>query len=71
MRMLGIVLIALGVIGLAIGVIRYTTREEVLDVGPIEATVERERSVPIPPIAGVIAVGAGVVLLIAGGRRRS
>lgn len=71
MRILGILLIALGVVGLAIGAIRYTTREEVLDVGPIEASVERERSIPIPPIAGIIAVGAGVVLLIAGGRQRT
>jgi hypothetical protein len=71
MRILGVILIALGVVGLAIGVIRYTTREKVVDIGPIEASVERERRIPVPPIAGVIAVAAGVVLLIAGGRQKN
>jgi hypothetical protein len=71
MRILGVILIALGVVGLAIGAIRYTTREKVVDIGPIEASVERERSIPVPPIAGVIAVGVGVALLLAGGRQNS
>jgi uncharacterized membrane protein YidH (DUF202 family) len=71
MRVLGIILIGLGVIGLAIGGIQYTRSEKVLDVGPIEATVERERRIPIPPIAGVIAVAAGVVLLLAAGRSKA
>lgn len=70
MRIAGIVLIALGILGLVYGGFTYTRSEEVLDVGPISASVEQRERVPIPPIAGGIAVVAGVGLLIAGGRRR-
>jgi hypothetical protein len=67
----GIVLIVLGVIGLAVGGINYTSREKVIDIGPIEATAEKRERIPISPIAGGIALAAGVVLLIAGNRRTS
>jgi hypothetical protein len=67
----GIVLIVLGVIGLAAGGINYTTREKVVDIGPIEATAEKRERIPLPPIAGGLALAAGVVLLIAGNRRTS
>jgi hypothetical protein len=67
----GIVLIVLGVIGLAMGGISYTTREKVVDIGPIEATAEKRERIPLPPIAGGLALAAGVVLLIAGNRRTS
>jgi hypothetical protein len=67
----GIVLIVLGVIGLAVGGINYTTREKVVDIGPIEATAEKRERIPLPPIAGGLALAAGVVLLIAGSRRTS
>lgn len=67
----GIVLIVLGVIGLALGGITYTTREKVVDIGPIEATAEKRERIPLPPIAGGLALAAGVVLVIAGNRRTS
>jgi hypothetical protein len=63
---IGIVLIVLGLVGLAWGGFTYTTRERVLDIGPIHATKETTHDVPLPPIAGAIAVVAGVVLLLAG-----
>ena len=69
--LVGIVLIVLGVIGLAVGGINYTSREKVIDIGPIEATAEKRERIPISPIAGGIALAAGVVLLIAGNRRTS
>ena len=69
--LVGIVLIVLGVIGLAVGGINYTRREKVVDIGPIEATAEKRERIPISPIAGGIALAAGVVLLIAGNRRTS
>jgi hypothetical protein len=67
----GIVLIILGVVMLAAEGITYTDREKVLDLGPVEATAEREKTIPISPIAGGAAVIAGVVLVISGSRRRS
>ena len=69
--LVGILLIVLGVIGLAVGGINYTRREKVIDIGPIEATAEKHERIPLPPVVGGLALAAGVVLLIAGNRRTS
>jgi hypothetical protein len=69
MKIVGIVLIVLGVISLAYGGISYTTREKVLDIGPIEATTERHRTLPLPPIIGGVAVVAGIALLVMGSKK--
>ena len=66
---IGIVLIVLGVAGLVFGRFSYTTEEKVLDVGPLEATAEKEHTVAIPDIAGIIAVVAGGFLVFMGRRR--
>jgi len=66
MKIAGMILIALGLFGLAWGGFTYTTREKVVDIGPIHATREKTHSVPLPPIAGGVAVLAGVALLFAG-----
>ena len=66
----GIVLIALGLGALAYQGITYTTRETVVDIGPIHATAEREKTIPLPPVLGIVAVAAGVVLVVAGVRKR-
>jgi hypothetical protein len=65
-RIFGIVLVVLGLIGLAWGGFSYTQREKVVDVGPIEATTETEKTVPIPPVAGAAAVIAGIALIAMG-----
>lgn len=65
-KVLGVILIVLGVIGLAWGGFAYTTREKVVDIGPIHATREKTHNVPLPPIAGAVALIGGVVLLVAG-----
>jgi hypothetical protein len=70
MRIVGIILIVIGVISLAIGGISYTTREKVLDIGSIEATAERRKTIPLPPLLGGIALAGGIVLMIAAGRKR-
>jgi hypothetical protein len=64
-----IVLIAIGVVSLAYQGITYTTREKVLEVGPIKATAEKEKTIPLPPILGGLALAGGVVLLVVGARR--
>ena len=70
MRIVGIVLIVIGVISLALGGISYTTKEKVVDLGPIQATAERHKTIPLPPLLGGLAFAGGVVLLIAGSRKR-
>ena len=67
----GFALIALGVIALAYQGITYKSRETVLDVGPIHATAEREKTLPLPPILGIAFVVGGVALLFLGGRKRA
>lgn len=68
-KLLGVALVVLGLLALVYEGFSYTTRETVFEAGPIEATTERERTVPIPPIAGVVAVIGGIVLLVAGTRK--
>lgn len=65
-KILGIALIALGLVGLIWGGFTYTTREKVVDIGPIHATKDKTHDVPLPPILGAVALVAGVVLLAAG-----
>jgi hypothetical protein len=65
-KTLGVILIVLGLFGLAWGGFTYTTREKVVDIGPIHATRDKTHSVPLPPIAGAFALVGGVVLLITG-----
>ena len=67
----GIALIVLGLAALAYQSFSYTTREKVIDIGPIQATAERRKTVPLPPVVGIVAVVAGVGLLVAGSRKRS
>ena len=61
-----IILIALGLFGLAWGGFTYTTREKVVDIGPIHATRDKTHNVPLPPIAGAVALIGGILILVAG-----
>lgn len=63
MRLLGVVLIVLGIVALAYQGITYTTHKKVLDIGPIQATKEEHNTIPIPPILGVLALIGGVVIV--------
>jgi hypothetical protein len=67
----GIALIVLGLAALAYQGINYTTRDTVIDLGPIHATAERQKRIPLPPVLGIVAVAAGVVLLVSGSRKRT
>jgi len=69
--LVAIVLIVLGVVALLYEGITYTKRETVLDLGPIHATAERQKTIPLSPIIGIAAVAGGVVLLLTGSRKRS
>jgi len=65
----GIILIIIGVIALAYQGITYTTREKVVDIGPIQVNADKTKTIPLPPILGGIALVGGIVLLVAGGRK--
>ena len=65
----GILLIILGVVGLAFGGFSFKHKEKVVDLGPIEATADKKESVPIPPILGGLAIVGGIVLLATSARR--
>lgn len=67
-KTLGMILIGLGLFGLAWGGFTYTTREKVLDIGPLHATREKTHDVPLPPIAGAVSLIGGIALLVAGGK---
>ena len=66
----GIILIVIGVVALAYQGITYTTKEKVVDLGPLKVEAKREKTIPLPPVLGVVAVAAGVVLLVVGARSR-
>jgi len=67
--LVAVILIAIGVVSLAYQGITYTTREKVLEVGPIKATAEKKKTLPLPPILGGLSLAGGVVLLVAATRR--
>jgi hypothetical protein len=66
---IGVILIAIGLIGLIWGGISYTREEKVLDIGPIEATAERRETIPVGPVVGGMALLGGIVLLVASRKR--
>ena len=66
---LGIALIMLAVVAFAYQGITYTTRENVIDLGPLQATVDKEQTIPLPPLVGGLALVGGIALLIVGARR--
>jgi hypothetical protein len=67
----GVLLIVVGVAALVYQGITYTTRETVIDIGPVHATADRQKTLPLPPVLGIAAVAGGVVLLIAGVRKHA
>ena len=66
---IAIMLIALGIAAFAYQGITYTTREKVVDLGPIQVTAEKTKTIPLPPIVGAIALVGGIVLLVMGSKK--
>jgi uncharacterized membrane protein YidH (DUF202 family) len=67
--LIGIILIVIGIVALAYQGITYTTREKVVDLGPIQVTADKTKTLPLPPIIGGIALVGGIVLLIMGNKK--
>jgi uncharacterized membrane protein len=68
---IGIALIALGVVAFAYQGITYTSREKIIDIGPIQATHETKKTIPLSPILGGISLVGGIVLVVLGTRARN
>jgi hypothetical protein len=66
---IAIILITLGIAAFAYQGITYTTREKVVDLGPIQVTAEKSKTIPLPPIVGAVALVGGIVLLVVGNRK--
>jgi hypothetical protein len=70
-RVLGMILVVLGIVALLWGGISWTREKTVLDLGPIEAKTQTQERIPLPPVIGAVALVAGVILLVVPARRRT
>jgi uncharacterized membrane protein YidH (DUF202 family) len=66
---IGVILIVIGIIALAYGGFSYTTREKVIDAGPLQVSADREKTIPFPPILGGICLVGGIILVLAGNKK--
>ncbi|MCX6567466.1 MAG: DUF3185 domain-containing protein [Candidatus Aminicenantes bacterium] len=64
MKITGIILIVLGILALAYQGIRYTTREKLIDIGPLKVTASERKTIPLPPIVGGVALVAGIAMIL-------
>jgi hypothetical protein len=65
----GIALIVLGIVAFAYQGITYTSREKIIDIGPIQATAETEKTIPLSPLLGGLALVGGIVLVVVGAKK--
>lgn len=65
----GMALIVLGLVALVYQGITYTSHETVIDIGPLHATADRQKTLPLPPVLGFLALAGGVALLVSGARK--
>jgi uncharacterized membrane protein YidH (DUF202 family) len=71
LSLVGVVLIVLGLLALVYQGINYTSRETVIDIGPLHATADRQKTLPLSPVLGIAAVAGGVALLVTGMRKEA
>jgi hypothetical protein len=70
-KTIGIILVVLGILALVLPGIPFTQREKVLDLGPIQATADKEKRVWFPPVAGVALLVVGGGLLVVGATKKA
>ena len=68
--LVGILLTVIGVISLIYQGVPFTTREKVVQFGPLQAYREKNKTIPLPPIIGVLAIAGGILLIVAGVRKK-
>ena len=66
---MAILLIVVGVAAFGYQGISYTTTEKVIDIGPLEVSAEKTKTLPLPPIVGAIALIGGIGLLVVGKKK--
>jgi len=66
---IGLILIVVGVVSFVYQGITYTTREKVVDFGPIQVTSEKTKTIPLTPVVGAIALVGGIVLVVMGSKK--
>jgi uncharacterized membrane protein len=69
--LVGIALIVLGIVAFAYKGISYTSREKVIDIGPIQATADTQKTIPLSPLLGGLALVGGIVLVVVGAKKSS
>ncbi len=69
MKIVGIILIIAGILALVYGGIQYTSRDKVVDLGPLQVSADQKHNIPLPPIVGGLALIAGIVLVVSDRRR--
>jgi uncharacterized membrane protein len=69
--LVGIALIVIGIVAFAYQGISYTSREKVIDIGPLQASVDTQKTIPLPPILGGLLVVGGIVLVVVGAKKSS
>ncbi len=67
---LGILLTAIGVISLIYQGVTFTTREKVIQFGPVQAYKEKNKTISLSPVIGMLAIAGGVMLIVAGVRKK-
>ena len=69
MKIIGIVLIVIGMLMLGNQGLTYTTKETVVELGPVQVQSEEKKTIPLPPIIGGITLAGGIVLLLVGSEK--
>jgi len=67
--LVGIALVVLGIVAFAYQGVTYTSREKVIDIGPIHAFADTQKTIPISPLLGGAALVGGIVLLVVGAKK--
>ena len=67
--LVGIALIVLGIVAFAYEGITYTSREKIIDIGPIQATADTQKTIPLSPLLGGLVLAGGIVLVVVGAKK--
>jgi len=70
MKLVGIILIVLGILALVYQGVQYTTREKIIDIGSIKLSADTKKTIPLPPIVGAVAIVAGVAMILMERRKK-
>ena len=69
--LVGIGLVLLGIVAFAYQGVTYTSREKIIDIGPLQASVDTKKTIPLSPLLGGLALAGGIVLLVVGAKKSS